>query len=65
MSARAIQDEYTGEGTYSTRFYNRRIKSGICVRCPEPAMPGKGIGANCSAKLREKYQAKKSKEVAK
>lgn len=58
-----IDDEYTGTGSISTRFYNRRLKSGKCTRCQQAAMAGKTICVACSDKLKAKY--KLSKEVSK
>lgn len=62
---RKLEDEFTGTGTISTRFYNRRLKSGKCTRCQEAAMPGKTICVGCSDKLKLKYlEGKKNESTA-
>lgn len=49
------------------RTYRRRREAGLCVSCPNPAVPGKARCEGCAAKERavakERYRARKAAGV--
>jgi hypothetical protein len=63
MGNKAIQDEFTGQGTAIWRWQQRQKKKGLCQRDTNKVTPGSNYCLSCQQYYRE-YARKKRKAHA-